>query len=402
MHNLTKIKLFRIALWITYPFAVILIYPFVLLRKRNDSHLFFFFDRYAIGGAQRIHLDILKSVEDIPKQVFFTRKSPNDKLKPAFYSMGNTDNRDIHNWCDYILLRMFSVHYYAFYLNRHARAHVLSSNSTFFYDMLPFISKHIHKTELLHNFSYGKKGMEFFGLANHHLLDSRIVYDSFTLSNIRQQYREYKVPENYIERILFIQPGVDIPPASLTKQTPPLKVLYAGRGGPQKRVWLINRIATHFIQSKKPVEFHFAGPLNGELTDIITSNSRVHGEISSKEKMYALYSECHLLILTSAYEGFPMVIKEAMACSCVPLVTALEGNKMHLKNESNALLIEEVENEEELVKEAIAKIDNLLNTPELLTRLASSSYEYAKKHFDKKQFMETYRSFLLHFPSNNV
>ena len=89
MHNLTKIKIFRFLLWITYPVAVIFIYPFVLLRKKHTSHLFFFFDRYAIGGAQRIHLDILKSVEDIPKMVFFTRKSPNDGLKDAFYSVPN-------------------------------------------------------------------------------------------------------------------------------------------------------------------------------------------------------------------------------------------------------------------------------------------------------------------------
>jgi len=83
MHNLTKIKLFRTALWITLPLAYVFVYPFVLLRKKNPSPLFFFFDRYAIGGAQRIHLDILKSVEDVWKQVYFTRKSPNSKLKEA-------------------------------------------------------------------------------------------------------------------------------------------------------------------------------------------------------------------------------------------------------------------------------------------------------------------------------
>ncbi|MET0244398.1 MAG: hypothetical protein ABW174_13055, partial [Flavitalea sp.] len=176
MHNLTKIKIFRCLLWITYPVAVILLYPFAMMRKKNKSHLFFLFDRYAIGGAQKIHLDILKSVEDVPKQVYFTRHSPNDRLKDAFYSIPNTISADIHFWCDNLLFRLFSVHYFAFYINRHERAHVLSSNSTFFYDMLPFLHSEVHKTEPLHNFSYGKKGMEFFGLANHKLLDTRIVY----------------------------------------------------------------------------------------------------------------------------------------------------------------------------------------------------------------------------------
>ena len=90
--------------------------------------------------------------------------------------------------------------------------------------------------------------MEFFGLANYRLLDSRIVYDSFTLSNIRNQYTEYKVPEAYNEKILFIQPGVAVPDDLPVKTNPPLQILYAGRGGPQKRVWLLNRIARHFIK----------------------------------------------------------------------------------------------------------------------------------------------------------
>ncbi|RYF80797.1 MAG: hypothetical protein EOO03_17105, partial [Chitinophagaceae bacterium] len=307
MHNLTKIKVFRTLLWITYPVALVFVYPFVLLRKKNSTHLFFFFDRYAIGGAQRIHLDVLKSVEDIQKQVFFTRKSPNDKLREAFYSIANTENHDIHFWCDNLLFRLFSVHYFAFYVNRHKRAHLLSSNSTFFYDMLPFLYACVHKTELLHNFSYGNNGMEFFGLANHKLLSSRIVYDSFTLANIKAQYREFKVPETYTERILFIQPGVTIPDTKPVRAASPLKILYAGRGGAQKRVWLVNRIARHFIEQSAPVEFHFAGPLDGEIDADVAAVSKVHGEISSSDAMSRLYADCHLLILTSAYEGFPMV-----------------------------------------------------------------------------------------------
>jgi glycosyltransferase involved in cell wall biosynthesis len=395
MHNLTKIKIFRCLLWITYPVAVIFIYPFVLLRKKHTTHLFFFFDRYAIGGAQRIHLDILKSVEDVPKMVFFTRKSPNDGLKDAFYSVLNTKSFDIHSWCDYLLLRLFSVHYYSFYLNIHKRVHVLSSNSTFFYDMLPFLGAHVHKTELLHNFSYGKKGMEFFGLANYRLLDSRIVYDSFTLGNIHKQYTEYKVPEAYNEKILFIQPGVTVPDDLPVKTSPPLQILYAGRGGPQKRVWLLNRIARHFYKEGSPVKFHFAGPLTGEIDADISSASHVYGEVRTKDEMNRLYSLAHIIILTSAYEGFPMVIKEGMAYGCVPLVTALEGNKMHLKNGYNSILIDEFENEEAVVKQAIVQIDKLIADYAGLKQLSQTAYEYAKKHFDRQQFLNAYREFLM-------
>src|SRR5690242_10052243 len=125
MHNLTKIKWFRIASRITYIPALLFIYPFALLKKKNNTGLFFFLDRYSIGGAQRIHLDILESVEDVPKRVYFTRKSVNQSLKDAFFSVPNTVSKDIHFGCDNIFFRLFTVHYYAFYLNRHKQATVL-------------------------------------------------------------------------------------------------------------------------------------------------------------------------------------------------------------------------------------------------------------------------------------
>ena len=394
MHNLTKIKLFRIAAWISFPFACIFVYPFVLLKKKKNTRLFFFFDRYAIGGAQRVHLDILHAVADTPKQVYFTRKSLNDSLKQEFYSVPNTESSDVHFWCDNLLFRLFSVHYFAFYVNRHKGAHAFSSNSTFFYDVLPFFAKHVHTTELLHNFTYGKKGMEFFGLANYKYLATRIVIDGFTLSNIKKQYEQYGISQ-YMERVLLIEPGVDIPPYRKTSFGLPLKVLYAGRGGPQKRVHLINEVAEYCIEKKLPVEFHFAGTMMDELSQTVRDHAVLHGQISGQQRMYELYQLCNAIILTSAYEGFPMIIKEGMACGCIPVVTALPGNKTHLRNGVNSMLIEAVEDERMVVKLAIDQITSLISDKGLVERLSRACYEYAALHFGKEKFIEAYRRLLL-------
>lgn len=394
MHNLTKIKWFRIASGITYLPSLLFVYPFALLKKKNRSELFFFFDRYSIGGAQRIHLDILESVEDVPKQVYFTRKSVNQSLKDAFYSIPNTVAKDIHFWCDNILFRLFTVHYYAFYLNRHNRARVLSSNSTFFYDLLPFLNKKITTIELLHNFTFGKKGMEFFGLANHKALTHRFVYDTYTLNNIRKQYEEYKVHPSYLDRIVFFEPGVKVPETFTKDYSYPLKVLYAGRGGQQKRIRLLNKIVESCIQQNWPVEFHFAGTVIDELSESVKEKSVLHGNISSTDKMNKLYLQSHVILMTSAYEGFPMLIKESMAYGCVPVVTALEGNKMHLKDLFNALLINAVEDEEKLINEGIEKIHELVNNQQLLKTLSAEAHTYALEHFDKSKFLKLCRELL--------
>jgi len=393
MHNLTKIKLFRVVLWITYPISLIFLYPIVVLKK-TKFRLFFFFDRYAIGGAQRVHLDILESVRDISKKVYFTRFSPNDKLKQEFYLLPGTECRDIHIWCDYLIFRIFTVHYYAFLLNRSSGAKVIGANSTFFYDMLPFINKAVFKVELLHNFTYDKKGMEFFGLINHDYLDKRLAIDNVTRNNILQQYRSYGVNVKYDERVCLIEFGVEIPVYIEKKHLPPLKILYAGRGSAQKRIWLLNRVVEFFIDTKYNVLFEFAGSMTDELSVKVRANSILYGEIGDRALMNSLLRNSHAIILTSSFEGFPVIIKEAMSYGCVPIVTALEGNKIHLKHLENSLLIDEPEDEEKVVANAIANIQRLSSDQQLLLRLSMEAYNYAARNFRKDEFMIKYRELL--------
>jgi L-malate glycosyltransferase len=395
MHNITKIKLFRILLWITYLPSFLILYPLSLIRKKSVSGLFFFFDRYALGGAQRIHLDILKSIPEMEKHIFFTRYSPDSVFRGEFYNIPNARNQDIHIWCDYLFLRLFTVHYFSFYLNRHQDAQIFGANSTFFYDMLPFLRKKMIRTELLHNFTFGKKGMEFFGLKNYRLLNHRIIYDYYTRENIVKQYAEYHVNSLYLERLLFIEPGVDIPDERVKIFEAPMKLVCAGRGGPQKRIWLLNRIAEYCMDAGLPVQFHFAGTLIPELSEKVKMHSVILGQISDPTQMAAVFSATDVAILTSGYEGFPMFIKESMANGCIPLVTALPGNLMHLKDGYNALLIHEIHDENALVQEAIEKIHLLLGDRDLCRHLSREAYQYAKTHFSRQVFNKCYRELLI-------
>jgi len=395
MHNITKIKLFRILLRITYLPSLLFLYPFALLRKKSDSGLFFFFDRYAMGGAQRIHIDILKTIPELNKQVFFTRFSPNHAFRDEFFSVPKTKSRDIHFCCDHLLLRLFSVHYFCFYINRHDSAQIFGANSTFFYDMLPFLKEKLVRTELLHNFTFGKKGMEFFGLKNFRLLTHRIVYDYFTRENIVKQYGEYGVDPVYLERLLFIEPGVDIPEEAIRNFDAPMNMVCAGRGGPQKRIWLLNRIAEYCIDASMPLRFHFAGTLIPELTEKVKLHSVIHGEITDPVKMTKLLSSSDIAVLTSLYEGFPMFIKESMANGCIPLVTALPGNLMHLQDGNNSLLIHEIHNEIILVEETIEKLKLLISDKALCRRLSHHAYQYARNHFSRSSFIKGYRELFL-------
>jgi len=388
-------------LWITYPFALFILYPIVFFKKRKTTQHFFFFDRYELGGAQRVHIDILQSISDQDKQAYFTRLSKNTLLKREFYSIKNIHIKDIHVCCDSLLLRLFSVHYFAFYINKHRGAQVLSSNSTFFYDMLPFLSKHIIKTELLHNFTYGKKGMEFFGLSNYKYLDNRLCVDFYTAQNIAAQYETYHIPKNYALRVKVIEPGVEVPERNNKEIALPLHFFYAGRGGAQKRIYLLNKVAELCIDEVLPVQFNFAGTIEDELSDKVKKNATLYGQVD-KTQMIELYKQADSIIMTSAFEGFPMLIKEGMAYGCIPLVTALEGNKTHLTNNDNALLITEIKDEDKLVAECMEQIKYMVTNLSETKRLSANAYNYAKKHFDRNIFLQTYRNFLLHLITSSI
>ncbi len=237
--------------------------------------------------------------------------------------------------------------------------------------------------------------MEFFGLKNHRLLTYRVVYDYYTRENIEKQYAAYHIDPVYLQRLLFIEPGVDIPPEKKKSFSGILEVICAGRGGPQKRIWLVNRVAEYFMDQGLPVRFHFAGTLIGELSVKVKAKAVIHGEISDPRKMADLLSASDIALLTSLFEGFPMFIKESMANGCIPVVTALPGNLMHLKDGYNCLLIHEILNETELVREAIEKIMELVRDRHLCARLSDTAYGYAKDHFGRDAFNKHYRELLL-------
>jgi glycosyltransferase involved in cell wall biosynthesis len=56
----------------------------------------------------------------------------------------------------------------------------------------------------------------------------------------------------------------------------------------------------------------------------LTQPVRFHGRIPNR-KVMELYSQCHLFLLTSDFEGLPISLLEAMSVGCVPVVYEIES-----------------------------------------------------------------------------
>jgi glycosyltransferase involved in cell wall biosynthesis len=108
-------------------------------------------------------------------------------------------------------------------------------------------------------------------------------------------------------------------------------ILYAGKLSRAKGVvWLLDALES--IQHL-PWHFHIAGSGTGqEAEEVREAASRLaqrvtlHGALP-QPRLAGLMAKAHIFVLPSFYEGFPLVLVEALACGCRLIASALPGVK---------------------------------------------------------------------------
>ena len=206
-------------------------------------------------------------------------------------------------------------------------------------------------------------------------------------------YKEIGVPERYNGRWQTITYKLAMLPTEHQKRKYelPLKVYYAGRGGYQKRLWLLMQIINECSAKNLPIEFHLAGPIEDEIDEDIKKKIIYHGQIKTTEAMYALHQKMDVLIMTSAFEGFPLVIQEAMANGAVPLVTAVDVIPEHIVHGENGYLINNPEDENQVVQSAMNLLQEICQNPGQLNSIRKNAYQYAQTNFGANTFNSAYR-----------
>jgi glycosyltransferase involved in cell wall biosynthesis len=381
----------------------ILMYPFVLYGKYKvpaemslmEFDLFFFFPGYAIGGAEIVNSDIVACFPDKKIGIFFTKKSENNQMLSHF-TFPNTFLFDISKWTDN------KKKYWQSFIWRGICSSLINSQSTtpvvfngqcnFAYKLSPWIKKNIRQVELIH---MCVRPFNLITIPFVQFYHARIMITKDVMAKFKKLYKKFGVPDKYAARIQLINNKIDLPLVKPTTKlkTGVLKIFYAGRGGPQKRIGLIVKIATHLIEINAPLEFHFAGDFRNELPSNLPSSIIYHG-ILSRNEMKRFLDDKDILIMTSLFEGFPLIIMEAMSKGIVPVTTAVDGIVDHIISGYNGLLINE-ENEEKIVEKGIKKIQTLYKDTTLLKQLSQSAIDYAYNNFNSRTFEKNYRKVIL-------
>jgi glycosyltransferase involved in cell wall biosynthesis len=372
-----------------------LVFPFILtgrmlawfIKPPIETSCFLFFPSADLGGAPKVNADITSLLRTKNPLIVFSKKPKNNGFLSLF-QLNETHILDLHraidqkawHWLNFIWRGILSA-----WINKAESPLVIGGECMYFYKIVPWLKPHVRVIEIAHLDTWLNYNQAFVPD-----IDVRICSTPKLKRTIETQYQQNGVPASFADRIVFIDNWVNIPPPSEMPATKTLQLLFVGRGAPQKRVYLLSKIAETLLRNRRPVHFTFVGDVETQLSDYVKENSTCYWNISDPAKLNEVYLASHMLVLTSAYEGLPIVVMDMMVRGRVVLSTAVDGIPDYIHHQENGLLIYEVLNEIILCEEAVALIESVLANPEQLQVLGKEARKQALQQFSKEAFEKAY------------
>lgn len=123
--------------------------------------------------------------------------------------------------------------------------------------------------------------------------------------------------------------------------------IHAGRICPEKNQVMLCRVFDKLVQEGEDVVLAIAGPIhwNSIFEEMqCFFSERIH-YIGERSDIPALLCSAEGMCLTSLYEGFPVILLEAIAAGCIPVCTAVGGIVDVVDDGVNGFLADEVSEE---------------------------------------------------------
>ena len=371
--------------------------PFVWLGRlagfifplKTKHSIFLFFPNADIGGSPRVNADLTHFLKDKKPLIIFSKKAHNNQYRQRFEVEG-VKIIDLHQYIDNKIVHFVNFFFrglLATWINKQHNPVVFGGESIFFYKVIPHIRKNIRCVELNHVHIWLPYTIGFIDR-----MDARIFSTKNLMKEAEQQYSNNNLAASYFKKLFFIDNAIDIPAVTQVKNEE-LQVFFIGRGSPQKRVHLVAAIVRKLQEKKLPVKFNFVG----DVSSIINTNDypfcRFYGNVKEEELMHRIFETADVLLLTSAFEGLPVVIMQMMAYGKVVVSTAVSGIPDYIFHEQNGLLIYAA-GEEAIINEGVKNIERLLHDPALRFTLGAAARKDAIEKFSRQSFQASYQKIL--------
>lgn len=362
------------------------------LKKIRDAEVVCFFPYYHTGGAERVHLNIVKALADKNVCVIFTLNSATKNFQAQFKANAQCiEINPILNKRNSFVIRLLKKSIYKTINTSNNCKVVFGSNAAYFYQILPFISSQMIRIDLFHAFSR-PDSRELEVLNSVKYIDKRVVINQNTKKDLLEIYARSNIGLEYYEVIQVIENGISISNRQFfAKDYSNIKVGYVGRWSDEKRPEIFLEIAEQAQKKLQNFQFYMAGTgMKSNLDQIENAGVVFLGELTSNEELSCLYKDLSILLITSEYEGFPMVIMESMVQGVISISTNVGGISEHITNNKNGILIRNT-TKKEIVLDFIKAIELLVYNREKMQEMGKNAFQYAQNKFDINLFNENYK-----------
>lgn len=347
------------------------------LKFREIKIIIFFIPYHHIGGAERVHLNIIKSLKHKPF-VFFDYSNSNQiskEFRDNAYCFLVTNARRKKYAFKFIKLLSFIFPMIVF-----------GCNSSLFYTFISNLKNKIKAIDLTHAFSYPDFGIELVSLPYVQFLNKRVVINNKTFEDYKKLYSEKAISLNLLKQFVIIPNGIQIKEFSSEKidsRFSNFTLGFVGRNAAEKRPELFFSLVNRLNIRAKVI---------GDNFDSYKSNfPNIHyfENVNDSELIRKEFSSISVLIVCSSREGFPLVIMEAMELGIPVIATDVGSVSEHLKDELNGYL--GPANKNEFLTFANEKLINLRVNRELYVQMSLQARNYAVENFGIEEFNNKYR-----------
>lgn len=389
-----KIKKFLRGRWNCF-LAFINLIKFLIfdLKKIKKANFVFILPVYHTGGAERVHLNIVKSLRQDKILVFFAENSSTRNFLKEFEAHAevieiNSILTKKSKWVNNLLCSILISK-----LNRSNSIKVIfGSNTNFYYQIIDKIRESVIKIDLFHAFNLPDDHRENNIIKTVTNIHYRVLINTKALQDIKTIYSKNKLATSNYDKLIVINNGINLQNKDYRRKSrKSISIGFVGRWSEEKRPEIYLQIAKKILSHFDNVAFIMAGiGMKGNIKLINEAGVSFLGEIVTEKEMTSLYDKLTFILVPSKREGFPMVIMEAMSNGVIPIATNVGGISEHILNNENGILI--YEQEDKQIKDAIFDVLNkLLKNESERERLSKNAFDYAQKHFGIEKFQENYR-----------
>ncbi len=351
--------------------------------------LIFFFPYCHIGGAERVHANIVSIYKGKKVAVFFTGISHKsdffflfENSAPAF-NIGFCLNHPFYEKKTKKII--FSI------IESNHKATFFGCNNLFFDEATNKYAPNFRFIDLTHDYVYTPPHINSYEDVNLFFkCEKRIFISEKAIEQTKLCYAAESAPQMAYNKLTLITNYVAIPEAIPIKDyNGALKVLYVGRGSAEKRAHLFGALAKRVTNTNTSITFTGIGNLKEVIQSEDVKSVQLTGELNHFSEVEKYYNTHHIIVITSIREGFPMAIMEGMAHGMMVLSTGVGDVNKHVSSDigfiTSQIEAATVINE---MAEMILKIDA---DRTLLKSMSLAAYNYAQQHFSQQAFETAYK-----------